>query len=325
VARTSCTAINVAVVLVPALASAAVIERGDLRLEVNDSNGAIGSLQLAGNEYYREGSYVSDFGLQLGSDRGSFRINTALGPVQLATSSVTASGKAIAAIGTYGTTLGTLGWRRDYSLTKGGATLRIATTLTNTTAATVLIRLFDTFDPDQDSPSDFKTVNDRLSLGGRTVAEAEGETGTVVMGGPARGRQPIVAGGGLISISSGLGLNVFFDDPPDDDRSELDRGLHVGFELKLDPGESGKVAYFHGYGASSAEARQAFLMATPVPPAALLLASALGGLGLAARRRRRAAAVTTSPPVADAGARERRHVGVAGEGRAHEGDGESGP
>lgn len=286
-ARTCCAAIVAALALAPASAPAAVVERGDLRLEVHDSNGAIGSLQLAGNEYYREGVYYSDFGLQLGTDESTFRINTALGAAGLATGSVTSSHQRITAIGTYDTAAGALGWRREYRLTEGGAGLRIATTLTNTTAAAVLIRLFDTFDPDQDRPDSLRTANDALSLGGRTAAEASGRTGTVVMGGTGTGHQPIVGAGGLARIGSGLGLNIFFDNPPDGDGSRLDLGLHVGFELRLDPGESRTLAYLHGYGATTAEARQTFLMATPVAPALALLAPALAGLGFAGRRRRR--------------------------------------
>lgn len=85
-----------ALALLLILSAAAVVAQADVTLtqgslttRIRSNNGAIYNLKFQGIEYYRKGTYVSDWGLQNGTNTSTFRRNTAPGAVG---QSVTVSG-----------------------------------------------------------------------------------------------------------------------------------------------------------------------------------------------------------------------------------------
>ena len=68
-----------ATLLAASSVNAAVMTNGSLVVDITNSNGAIDAVVFQGNDFYNPGSPVSDFGLQIGTDTGSFRFNTTTG------------------------------------------------------------------------------------------------------------------------------------------------------------------------------------------------------------------------------------------------------
>ena len=269
-------------------ASASVVTQGPLTVDIRNDNAAIDAVTLNGNDFFNPGDPNSDFGLQLGTDGSTFRLNTTDSTADnIGFGAVTNSGGVISSTANY---LGLVAVTRSYSIIPGVNVLRIDTSLT----AGILnnIRIFDTFDPDQGSGS--FTFNDVFSLGGGTVLEASGNgnTDTVVAGFiPVGG----FSGGFGLSIGNSTELNnLFANGGADPNGAFADIGYAIADEFDLDPGQSATNTQLHAFGDSSAEARNDFLAAlsiisTPsgvVPePTSIIVWGLLGTVGLKRRRR----------------------------------------
>lgn len=263
---------------------AAVITNGPLEVAISDSNGAIDSVTFGGVEYFRLGTFVSDFGFQNGTDTGTFVYNSAMGfgfqPVVVTGTTVT---------GSYTNGGANVAFQRTYSLVGGLNVLRISTQLSNQGVSATTLSYFDCFDPDQGESLGlgFATFNDVFGLAGASVAEAMASSNhTVVMG--STDPRVTVSSGNIFSIDSGYLLNSFFDAPFDPNGTLEDSGAQLGLRVLLAPGQSTSVTYDLAFGLNPTDARNAFAAAQVPEPGSLAifgLGSAIYGIG----RRRRSA------------------------------------
>ena len=273
-------------------AKAAFLTNGALTVNIRDDNGAIGSANRGG-EFYASGTFVSDFGFQVGTNTGTFVVNNAFGSEMIA-STVVGTPSQITVTGTYQG----VNFTRVYEIVGGTDVLRTTTTLTNTTAAAVNLRYFDTADPDQGG---FETFNDVFSLvtgaGTANVAEARGSDNRTVVAGTldSQARVGFMVDGSL-GIGSGSQLNNFFSNPINDPNGGFsDIGFAVALETLLGAGGTRTYVYDQSFGLTSDEARGDFAAANttvvPAPPGAVLaVIGAFGLIGGRSFRRRTVAA-----------------------------------
>ena len=288
-----------AIALGASSAQALTLDNGSLKLTINDGNGAINSVLFGGSEFYRQGTYVSDFGFQSGTDTSTFAENNAYGSTGVPVTVVGSSGSA-SVEGTFTGGGANISFSRVYSLVPGLNVIRTITKFVNNKGADTTLSAFDTFDPDQgrDKGHGFKTYNDVLTLvtdeGLAKVGQATELGGlSVVIG--SLNPATTVASGNPFQISSGSDLNNFFASPFDGNGVFSDQGTHIGIQKLLTAGSSFSFAYDQAFGSSSSGAQAAFISAhsgVPIPTPALL--PGLIGLGLGVLRKRKAEAAASS-------------------------------
>jgi hypothetical protein len=276
-----------------ASAQAATLSNGSLNVTIRDDNGAIDTVLFGGSDFYNPGGSVSDYGFQNGTNTSTFVINTTTGftgqPV-----SVTSGSGFVAVSGTYTGGGANVSFTRTYSLVDGLDVLRITTNFVNN-GPEVMLRYFDTFDPDQGvgQGHGFGTSNDVLTLstgnGLARVGQAMEAGGlTVVMGSVAS--NATVASGSPFSIFNGSALNTFFSSPVDSNGAFNDQGTHVGaMQVLMGAGGASTFVYDQAYGTSMTVAQDQFIRANsastepapqPVPePISVLGLLAVGALG----------------------------------------------
>ena len=243
--------------------NAGLLAAGDLTVNIRNDNGAVDNLTFQGKEFFKLGHYVSDFGIQNGSDTATFSINDAYGslgqPISVAGSTV---------LGTYTGGGGNVDFQRSYSIVPGLPVLKISTTFVNNGGSMVL-SYFDTYDPDQGGSlgGSLETFNDVYNLAAGTVGQSRVNTGgnqhTVIAG--TLDSRATVAAGGPFAIDTGALLNAFFAAPVDGNDALADAGLHVGLQTNLGAGESTSFTYYLAFGTNPTETQNSFVAAIPEP------------------------------------------------------------
>ena len=267
---------------------AGVISNGSLTVDIRNDNGAINQVLFGGADFFNPGSSVSDFGFQVGTNTGTFRINRTNGSTGQAVS-VSPSN---VVTGNYNAGGANVNFARSYSLVSGLDVLRITTNFQNL-GGDLTLSYFDTFDPDQgvNFALGFGTFNDVFSLGGGTVGQARISSGLTVIAGSVDSRVT-VASGNPFNIGSGSALNDFFASSFDGNDSFADSGTHIGIRTFLGSGQTTSYTYDLAFGLSPLTAQEAFIQANsiaPVPEPASLAVFGIGaciaGFGAARRRR----------------------------------------
>ena len=238
--------------IVPSTARAITLTNGALTVEIRSDNGAIDSVVFGGANFYKQGTFVSDWGMQNGTSTATFALNTTDGLTGIPATVTTPSGT-VQVAGTYTGGGANVTFTRTYSLVPGLNVLRIATQFLNAGSA-VTVSYFDTFDPDQGMPSlGFATYNDVLGNVARASATSDL---TVVMGSEDAG--VTLAAGSPFRIDSGTALNSFFAAPFDGNGALADQGMHVGLRFPLAAAESRTFTYDQAYGTSTTDALDAY-------------------------------------------------------------------
>lgn len=271
--------IGMPVILTSVTANAAVISNANISLNIDDANGAIYSLSYLGSEYTRTGAEVSDWGMQLGTDGTTFRINTTNGLEQIPVTTYVA-GSTVTASGVYSAGGALILVNRSYSLSSTHL-VEIVSSFTNIGSIAATVRYFDTYDPDQ--PSAYDNLMDVYALGGFDVACSTDEStgNTMILAG--QGGFTTVASGGPFNIADSTALNGLFTSPVDANGALLDQGMHSGYEFSLELGQSVERKHFLALGETKAIAESALVV--PEPSSSLL--SVIGaGLALMYRRRK---------------------------------------
>lgn len=272
--------------LVAGSAAAAPITQGALSANIDNTNGAISNVSFGGTEFYRQGTFVSDFGYQVGTNTGTFQRNTAGG--SLGTGPVTVTAMNATTVVVTGASNG-VAFTRTYSAVPGLDVLRTAVTLTNTTSGTITnFRAFEAFDPDQGIPSTFSTLNDVFPLVGIPVSQASVGSGLTVVAGGLGGITGFLNN---LGIFSGGDLNSFFGGPLDPNGASGDIGFAFGFQQTLAPGQTVGYTFDQAFGTTPQNAQNAFVSAQQVPePATLAAFGAMAAVGFGYTRRRKAVA-----------------------------------
>jgi cysteine-rich repeat protein len=243
--------------LTPPSLHAIILTNGSLTVDIRSGNGAIDSVTFGGANFYDQGTHVSDWGLQSGTDTSSFRLNNTYGGTDQPVS-VTSSPGTVTVSGTFTAGGNNLAFSRSYTLVAGFNVLRITTEFVNN-GGDMTVSYFDTFDPDQGYPLGFGfgTFNDVFTLGSAKVGQAYASNDlTVVMG--SQDPAVTVAAGFPFSIWDGATLNSFFSAPFDGNGAFDDSGLHIGFRFILPAGGSRTVIYDQAYGTTHSAAQTAF-------------------------------------------------------------------
>lgn len=253
--------------LLAASLPAAVITSGALSVGIIDGNGAINNVSFMGNEYYRNGMFVSDFGFQVGTDVSSFALNTTLGANPLGASVISSTPTTVTVAGVYFES----GFTRFYQVI-GGNTLEITTMLTNTSGSSLLLRHFGSYDPDQGTTGGVgaSTYND---VNGLAASAQSLNLFHVVLG----SLDPAAVVGfipGSLGIFGGAQLNSHFAGPLDPNGAFSDIGFAIGKELNLAPGETFSFTYTHVFST------------IPEPATYVFVGAGLVVLGLLRRSRR---------------------------------------
>jgi hypothetical protein len=262
-------------------ADAAVLAAGGLVVTVRDDNGAIASVTNSGIEYYAQGFFVADYGIQIDRDTATFASNTINGDSPITVTSVTGGGgvgDTITVLGFYSAGGIDLEFSRTYTLLNP-TTYRTVTTWANRSGTDVTLQLFDTFDPDQgvDQGLGFGTFNDVNAAGNALTATAG--TQTVELFNPTFGAPIGFMADFSLGIFNGDQLNDFIDGPNriDPDGAFADIGYAIARDAFVAAGDSAQLAYDQTF--------------TPVPAPAgvVLLAAAVPVLGLRRALRRKPA------------------------------------
>ena len=223
-----------AILSVSGFANSGVIVNGDLTVNINESNGAIDSLEAYGVDWFNSGTFISDYGFLFDGvfNRNSTAGGDSINPGQLSISNSESNANSVFVEGTYANDFG---FSRRYSVVDGTANLlRIDTSLTNYSNVFASILGFETFDPD---PDDFDTFNDvQTSASGFNVAlardDATNQTFLVGSSGSIA-----TAAGDPFQIDSAASLNSLINSPFDGNGSLADQGLHLAFRYDLNVGE----------------------------------------------------------------------------------------
>jgi hypothetical protein len=242
-----------------------VLARGNLAVTLDDGAARVYSLRFQGNEIYRVGFFLSDWGLQAGTNAATFVRNennsgTTSQPMTLLSASPTSA----AYRGTY--TAGgaaNVTVNRIYSLLYGCDVLRTVQTFVNNGTSNLTLRCFDTFDPDWNlnGTNYYYMFADRYSLGTNGVAVQMGRgimtNGPLVVILGTTDASALLAASylGYFGIESSADLNTFFAmGGADSNGGIVDASLDIGREMVLGPGASASFIYYHSLATNVARA-----------------------------------------------------------------------
>ena len=220
-------------------AQAEIITNGHLTITIRNDNGAIDSYVMDGVDYFGQGTHVYDWGVQIGSDTSTFRINSTNGGTAIPVSVTKVSANQVDVTGIITWAGKNVSFVRSIKVSDSQNAMLFSYVLTNNDLFDpVEISVFETFDPDQGivSGGGYGTYNDVVTFGGLRVAQAVSESGLTFMIGTADSRMTLAAGSPF-SISSGSGLNNFFASPYDGEGMFDDEGVHIGLRVTLEAGE----------------------------------------------------------------------------------------
>ena len=139
----------IAVAASTAGANAYVLSNGSLAVDIRNDNGAIDTVTFGGSDFFNPGTPVSNWGLQNGTNTGTFAINNTNGAEGISVSVTDNTPTSVDVSGSYTGGGANVAVTRTYELIAGYNVMRITSSFTNNGASSTTLRYFDTFDPDQ--------------------------------------------------------------------------------------------------------------------------------------------------------------------------------
>lgn len=220
-------------------AQAEVISNGNLTITVRNDNGAIDSYVMDGVDYFGQGSHVSDWGIQIGTDTSTFRLNNTNGSTSIPVTVTKTAVNKVEVTGVINWSGKNVAFTRSIIVSQDKDAMLFSYNFKNNdTMDPVEISIFETFDPDQgiSSGNGYGTYNDVVSFGSLRVAQAVDRAGLTFMIGTTDSRMTLAAGSPF-RINNGNGLNNFFVNPYDGEGNFDDEGVHLGLRVTLDAEE----------------------------------------------------------------------------------------
>jgi len=218
---------------------AEVITNGQLTITVRNDNGAIDSYVMDGIDYFGQGTHVSDWGVQIGSDTSTFRLNNTSGSNGVPVTVTKVAANQVDVTGVINWSGKNVSFTRSIIVSLSQNAMLFTYTFNNLDSMDdVEVSMFETFDPDQGraSGNGFGTYNDVVSFGSLRLAQAVDQTGLTFMIGTTDPRMTLAAGSPF-RIDSGSGLNSFFASPFDGEGNFADQGVHIGLRVTLTANE----------------------------------------------------------------------------------------
>ena len=245
------------------ITSTNTLAQGNLRVTLNPASGGITSVLFQSNEVYQVGTFISDWGLQTGTDPATFVRNANGLTPGISMTRISGDTRSSAFIGTYTAGGANVAVTRDYVLLLGADVCRTRTILQNNGGSSITLRCFETYDIDWifNGISYYLTANDRYTINTNGTSIFVGRS--LMTNGPL-----VVAAATLIqapssrrplrttsACTSSANLNSFFQTGGADDNGALrDATLDIGREYILPAGSSATFVCYQSYGTNIASA-----------------------------------------------------------------------
>jgi hypothetical protein len=248
-----------------------VLAAGNLVITLDNPAGRIHSVLFQSNEVYRLGDFISDWGLQTGTDAATFVRNEANGgttgqPMTLR--AINTNSAFYTGVYTAGGANVALG--RNYTLVPGFDLLLTVQTFTNNAASSITLRCFDTFDPDWlvGGLSYYDMYSHRYTLvtNGTAIYMGRGIISygypVIILGTADAGAVLAASISSYFGIQSSDSLNAFFSLGGADSGGALaDLTLDIGREMVLSPGASASFVFYHSISTNVPQAEWAIVQA----------------------------------------------------------------
>jgi uncharacterized repeat protein (TIGR01451 family) len=240
-----------------------VLAQGNLWITLNLASGGITSVLFQSNEVYQVGTFISDWGLQLGTDPTTFVRNANGGATSIGMTPVSGDSRTASFTGTYNAGGASVSLTRDYALLLGADTLRTTMTFVNNGVSSITMRYFETYDVDWivGDNSYFTTANDRYTINTNGTSILLGRS--IMTNGPLVVILATVDPAAIVAatspsyfgITSSSSLNTFFAAGGGDDGGALrDATLDVGKDTFLAPGSIATFVSYQSFGTNIASA-----------------------------------------------------------------------
>jgi hypothetical protein len=248
-----------------------VLAAGNLVVTLDNPGARIHSVLFQSNEVYRVGTYISDWGLQTGTNAATFVRNEAnTGTTGQPMALRSASGTSAFYTGLYSAGGANVALGRNYTLVPGSDLLLTVQTFTNNAASSITLRCFDTFDPDwlTNGLSYYSMYAHRYTLvtNGTAIYMGRGilspGSPVVILGTADPGAVLAACISSYFGIQSSANLNLFFSTNGGDSGGALvDLTLDIGRELVLAPGASASFVFYHSISTNVTQAESAIVQA----------------------------------------------------------------
>jgi uncharacterized repeat protein (TIGR01451 family) len=239
------------------------LAQGNLRVTLNPDAAGITSVTFQSNEVYQIGTFISDWGLQTGTNAASFLRNANGVTPSISMTRISGDARSSTFTGTYTAGGANVAITRDYVLLLGADICRTRTTFLNNGGASVALRCFETYDVDWifNGAAYYTTANDRYTIDTNGASIFVGRSlmtnGPLVVILASVDPSAIIAATSpdYFGITSSANLNRLFETLGADDNGVLrDATLDIGRDYVLPPANTATFTTYQSFGTNIASA-----------------------------------------------------------------------
>ncbi|MGZ4974091.1 MAG: immunoglobulin domain-containing protein, partial [Limisphaerales bacterium] len=264
-----------------------IISQNNTTVTIDNPSGRIYSVAFRGIELYRVGTYVSDWGLQTGTNSATFvRNENGSGSTGQPMIEVSSNSTSAAFTGTYTAGGANIALTRSYTLLPGTDLMRVSQTFQNNGTNTLTLRCFDTFDPDWSAggivsygmaASRYTVTNNGVSIQiGRGILTNDSTTVLLATQDPAAVLAASATYFGILNSSS---LNTLFATGGTNSGGGIvDASLDIARQSVIAPGASVSFVYYHSIATSAVLAEAAVTSHLTIAPVFSSIAYNANGL-----------------------------------------------